>query len=57
MKNIVKNAIALVEHNALSSIMIGRGTYEPWCHMQHGRYNGSCLDGPVGLGNWAILIR
>lgn len=45
------------EHNAMSSIMIGRGTYEPWCNMQHGRYNGACLNGPVGLGNWAILVR
>lgn len=44
-------------YNAMSSIMIGRGTYEPWCNMQHGRYNGSCLNGPVGLGNWAILVR
>lgn len=45
------------EHNALSSLMIGGGTAEPWCNMQHGRYNGSCLNGPVGLGNWAILVR
>lgn len=45
------------EHRDLSSIMIGSGTSEPWCGLQHGRYNGSCINGNVGFGNWVIFVR
>ena len=31
---------------------------EVWCsHTKHGRYDGSCASGPMGEGNWMLLVR
>ena len=31
---------------------------ELWCsHSKHGRYDGSCASGPMGLGNWMMFVR
>ncbi|MNR27458.1 hypothetical protein D3C85_1447330 [compost metagenome] len=44
-------------HNAISGFMIGNSPSTPWCSLTHGRYNGTCMDGSYGLGNWAIFVR
>lgn len=44
-------------HNAVSGFMIGNSPSTPWCSLVHGRYNGMCMDGSYGLGNWAIFVR
>lgn len=46
----------LAYNAAFSGIIVGTSD-QPWCGILHGRYNGSCINGSRGSGNWLLMVR
>lgn len=48
--------LAIMNSPSLSSVVFGT-TNQPWCAIIDGRYNGSCVNGNIGKGNWILYVR
>lgn len=58
------DGLSVVLRNApsMSSVLVGYYNKvgvenQPWCAIVDGRYNGACINGNIGQGNWILYVR
>lgn len=58
------DGLSVVLRNAPSMSSVSVGYYnkvgvenQPWCAIVDGRYNGACINGNIGQGNWILYVR